>query len=116
MMLSILVPVKVFAFLPNFFPVKRMVLNPAPADSKAFELSVVKEEGIFNDKLPALVKTPLKVLPSMIAKAVSRLILISVREVHPLNELLRMVLIEVGRVTLHGINRSSIASLSEDNS
>lgn len=100
-MFSILDSVKGFAFLPNFFPVKRMVLNPAPVDSKVFELSVVKEEEIFNDKLPELAKAPLKALPSIVAKAVSGLILISVREVHPLNELLRMVLIEIGRVTLH---------------
>lgn len=70
-MFSILDAVKGFAFLPNFFPVKRMVLNPAPVDSKVFELSVVKEEEIFNDKLPELAKAPLKALPSMVAKAVS---------------------------------------------
>ena len=70
-MFSILDLVKVFGFLPNFFPVKRMVLNQAPVDSKAFELSVVKEEGIFNDKLPELAKAPLKALLSMVAKAVS---------------------------------------------
>lgn len=115
-MFSILDLIKVFAFLSNFFPVKIMVFNPAPVDSKALELSVVKEEGIFNDKLPELAKAPLKALLFMFFKAVSGSILISVREVHPLNELPLMVIIEVGRVTLHGINRSSIASLSEDNS